>query len=282
MIRKALRYLHHLRSLQRMNLSLNRATASGSLREIHPNLPSTWEFTGFSQHGEDGIIDYLTRRLINPNRYFIEIGAANGLENNTTWLAVVRNYAGLMVDGDPENVEWCRYLLTPLNYGLQFRQMFVTRENVTELAAQARQLDPDVFSIDIDGNDYHVVDALFRTGFRPAIWVVEFNSAFGPQQRTTIPYQSDFRVTNAPSIDLYCGCSIAAWRGMMDRQGYKFVTVELCGANAFFINPEAFPDGFASQLHGVDFRTNLSHVRAYGVDWQQHFDRIKQMALIEV
>ncbi len=282
MITKGIRYLHHVRSLQRMNLSLNRAAASASLREIDPSTPATWEFTGFSQHGEDGVIDYLTRRITNPNRYFIEIGASNGLENNSTWLALARSYSGLMVDGNAQSIEWCRHLLQSINYGLQFRQMFVTRENVGELKAVASHLDPDVFSLDIDGNDYHVAEALMRSGFRPKIWVVEFNSAFGPERRLTIPYEPEFQITNAPGLDLYSGCSIAAWRALMDRERYRFVTVDQCGVNAFFIDPAAFAAPFVEDLKGSDFRSNRSHVRAYGPDWRQHFAKIEHLKVVEV
>src|SRR5262245_35672503 len=126
MIKKGLKYLFQIRDLQRLNLSLNRGAAAAALREIDPRRPETWEFAGFSQHGEDGLIDYLTRRLLKPNRYFVEIGCANGLENNSTWLGLVRGYSGLMIDGNPAEVEWCEFLLRPRNYGLQFMSLFVT------------------------------------------------------------------------------------------------------------------------------------------------------------
>ena len=282
MIQKGLRYLHHVRSLQRMNLSLNRAAASAGLREIDPRVPATWEFTGFSQHGEDGVIDYLTRKLSDPNRYFVEIGASNGLENNSTWLAVARSYSGLMVDRDAQSIWWCQHLLQSINYGLQFRQMFVTRDNLSELKKAARHLDPDVFSLDIDGNDFHVAEALMNSGFRPKVWVVEYNSAFGPERRLTIPYQAEFQVTNEPGMDLYCGCSIAAWRALMERERYRFVSVDQCGVNAFFIDPPAFSPAFVAGLEGSEFRANRSHVRAYGPDWRQHFSHIQHLPLLEV
>src|SRR5262249_55435252 len=155
---------------------------------LDPTRPNSWEFAAFSQHGEDGIIDYLTRQLRCCDGYFIEIGAGNGLENNTTWLALARTFAGLMIDGNPDDLAWCEYILRPMNYGLTFRQIFVTREDVGEVKALARQANPDLFSLDIDGNDFHIVQALFDVGFRPKIWLVEYNSAFGPAGSLTIPY----------------------------------------------------------------------------------------------
>lgn len=279
---KPIRLLQHIRSYQRLNLAMARAGASAPLRQLDPARPLTWEFCGFSQHGEDGIIDYLTRQLRQPNGYFIEIGCANGLENNSTWLALGRAYAGLMIDGNPANVDWARYLLLPLNYGLQFRSMFVTRENIAELKSEARHLDPDLFSLDIDGNDYHIAQALVAAGFRPRIWVVEYNSAFGPERSVTVPYNPSFKVSNQPGLDLYSGCSLEAWRRFMTKAGLQFVTVDSCGCNAVFIDPSHFPDGFAGRLEGSGFRDNRSHVRAYGGDWRTHYQPIAHLELLAV
>jgi hypothetical protein len=282
LLHKPARYLKQLRSLHRLNFAMTRAAATARLRELDPAKPNSWEFSGFSQHGEDGIIDYLTRRLREPRGYFIEIGAANGLENNSTWLALGRSFGGLMIDGNPQDAAWCRYILQPMNYGLTFHQMFVTRENVQSLRNLSPYADPDVFSLDIDGNDYHIAEAVFEAGFRPRIWVVEYNSAFGPTRAVTIPYRADFRMKQVPGLDLYCGCSVAAWRKLMAGHGYHFVTVDLSGTNAFFIAPESFDSRFVTQLEGLEFRENFSHLREYKTDWPRQFDLIKDQQFVEV
>lgn len=64
-------------------MSLARGAATSALRNLDMSNLSSWEFSGFSQNGEDGIIDVLTRNIVEPNRYFIEIGASDGVENNT-------------------------------------------------------------------------------------------------------------------------------------------------------------------------------------------------------
>jgi hypothetical protein len=282
MLSKPVRYLKQLRSLHRLNFAMARAAATAKLREVDPTLPGSWEFSGFSQHGEDGIIDYFTRRIRNPRGYFIEIGASNGLENNSTWLALARSFSGLMIDGNPQDLAWCEYILRPMNYGLTFQHMFVTRENVARIAEFARHKDPDVFSLDIDGNDYHVVEAVMLAGFRPRIWVVEYNSAFGPTNSITIPYRADFRIEQAYGRDLYSGCSLQAWQKLMTRNRYRFVTVDLSGTNAFFIDPEHFDSEFVAQLRGIEFRENSSHLREYGMSWEGQFDLIKNLEFLRV
>jgi hypothetical protein len=279
---KPIRYLKQLRSLHRLNFSMSRAAATAGLRQLDPALPATWEFSGFSQHGEDGIIDYLTRRLVNAQHYFIEIGCANGLENNTTWLALGRSYSGLMVDGNLEDLAWGQYIIGPMNYGLSFHHMFVTREDVGGLRDLARQRDPDLFSLDIDGNDYYIAQALLEAGFRPRIWVVEYNSAFGPNKSVTIPYRPDFRIEQTYGKDLYAGCSLEAWKRTMKRNDYTFVTVDLSGTNAFFIDPKHFDSRFISGLRGLEFRENASHFREYRMDWQGQYQLIEGMELVEI
>src|SRR5882672_476960 len=75
-------------TLLRVNIALSRAAATSAQRTIDPTNPISWEFCGFSQNQEDGIIDYLCRHLKRSNRYFVEIGSHSGIENNTMWLAV--------------------------------------------------------------------------------------------------------------------------------------------------------------------------------------------------
>jgi hypothetical protein len=282
MIDKLIRYARQVHGLQRINLSLARAAATSGLRRLDPTDPSSWEFSGFSQNGEDGILDELTRWILHPHRDFVEIGASDGLENNTTWLALGRRFGGLWIEADPAASESCQHLLGRLNYGVETRCMFVTRESVGELVHALPRPDPDVFSIDIDGNDYHVVEAIFAARIRPRIWVVEYNSAFGPERSVTIPYRADFHVARRLNENLYYGCSISAWRRLFSRAGYRFVTVESNGINAFFIDPGVFPAAFVEELRGAAYRPNTSHTREYGVDWRRQLERLEARELVEV
>jgi hypothetical protein len=52
------------------------------------------------------------------------------------------------------------------------------------------------------------------------------------------------------------------------RAGYRFVTVDSNGINAFFIDPAAFPTAFVEDLRGAAYRPNTSHTREYGLDWR--------------
>ena len=79
-----------------------------------------YKFNIYSQNGEDGIIDFLTRKIKNPNFYFIEIGSADGIENNSAWLALARKFNGLMIEGDKDTSDKAERVLSKLNGGISF------------------------------------------------------------------------------------------------------------------------------------------------------------------
>jgi hypothetical protein len=282
MLNKFLQYMKSLRSMQRVNMALARGGATSALRTLDLTDPGSWEFSGFSQNGEDGIIDVLSRRILRPNRYFIEIGASDGLENNTTWLALARRFSGIWVEGDKATSDWCRYLFTSLNYGVESVCMFVTKENAMEVTKRALFPNPDVFSLDIDGNDFHVAEAILSSGLRPRIVIVEYNSAFGPQRSVTIPYREDFRGARVHGENLYYGCSVAVWKKLFSRFGYAFVTVDTNGTNAIFVDPSEFDIGFLRDIRGKDFAENFSQLREYRMDWKGQFDLIHTRDLVRV
>ena len=282
MINKFLRYLKSLRSMQRVNMSLARGAATSALRNLDMTNPSSWEFSGFSQNGEDGIIDVLTRNIVEPNRYFIEIGASDGLENNTAWLAIARRFNGIWVEGSPGISQWCEYLFTSLNYGVEIVCMFVTKANVAELKARALHITPDVFSLDIDGIDYYVAEAVLSAGFRPRIFVVEYNSAFGPEKSITIPYRDDFRCVRVHGDNLYYGCSISGWKKLFEKFKYAFVTVDMNGVNGFFIDADAFDKRFVQGIGGVDFAENIAQLREYRTGWQGQYELVRDRTLVVI
>jgi len=267
-------YLLDLRDRQRIGIALSRGAAMMHARKIDLASPDTWEFSGFSQNGEDGILDVLRRQLRSANRYFIEIGAADGIENNTAWLAVAEKYSGIMVEGDALCASRARRMIAAYSVSVECHNLFVTRESAAQLASLALHEDPDVFSLDIDGNDYYVAQALLDAGVRPKILVVEYNAVFGPQRSATIEYRKDFDFTRAHPTQLYYGVSIAGWRSFLGKRGFRFVTVDRNGVNAFFVNPKHFDAEFLDGVRSLPFAENRHQLMKFRVPSDQQFARI--------
>lgn len=271
MIARIADYLFNLRDRQRLCIALSKGSAMMHARNVDLAQPATWEFSGFSQNGEDGIIDVLRRQLLSPNRYFVEIGAADGLENNTAWLLVAEKYSGIMIDGDDSLIRRAKRIVEPYSIGAQCDALFVTRESVEDVKKLTVCLDPDVLSLDIDGNDYYIIDSMFKIGFRPKIIVVEYNSVYGPELAVTIKYQQNFNYRTAHWTELYYGVSVAGWRKFFSAIGYQFITVERNGVNAFFVEPSQFTPEFLDGVRGLEFAGNRYQQRKFRMPDSEQF-----------
>lgn len=281
MLKKIVNYLHTSRTLARVNMALSRAQ-SGNYRNLCAKTPTSWEFCGFSQNGEDGIIDYLCQKIINPNRYFVEIGAADGLENNTAWLAIARKFSGLMIEGSPQLAARAARAIPNYNLGVKVLNCFVDKNNIQMVLKECLYQNPDLFSLDIDGVDYYILQAMLTAGFRPKIIVVEYNSAFGPDKALTVPYQEQFDYTHADPSGLYYGVSVTAWRKYLEKAGYRFVSVDSNGVNAFFIDPNCFSAEFITHLTPKFFAENFYQRQKFQGDWTKQFAQIANKPFEEI
>jgi hypothetical protein len=195
---------------------------------------------------------------------------------------VAEKYAGLMIEGDPELAKRARRSMPAYSIGAVCKQMFVTRESVPALRALSWHPDPDVFSLDIDGMDYHVAEAILDGGFRPRIFAVEYNSVFGADRSLTLAYRPDFVFGQAHPTQLYYGVSIAAWRRFFERRGYRFVTVDRNGVNAFFADPAFFPRGFLDGVRGLPWAENLYQYRKFQRPSEEQFKLIADQPFLSV
>ena len=142
--------------------------------------------------------------------------------------------------------------------------------------------DPDIFSLDIDGNDYYIAQAILDAGLRPKIFVVEYNSVYGREKSLTIKYQEDFVFTKAHPTQLYYGVSIAGWRKFFQSSGYRFVTVDRNGVNAFFVDPQCFEEQFLSSIGGLDYAENRFQYRKFRQPSEDQFSLISDQQFISI
>jgi hypothetical protein len=280
LLRPASHYTGTYAYMTQMEVALARGALNAMTRRLDPSRPSTWEFSAFSQNGEDGVIDYLMSLIDQPNRSFLEIGASDGLENNSGYLAFAKKYSGVMVEGDKFKSDCARALLTPLNGAVEYLNLFVEPADAGTLIKRCLYPNPDLFSLDIDGVDYHVAYAFLAAGFRPKIVCVEYNSAFGPSRALTIPYVAGFRNSTGDDQLLYYGVSIGAWRALFEQYGYRFVTVETHGVNAFFVDPKAvrLPDGIVA----LEFAENVIQLQRVRLGWTKQFELVQHLPFIDL
>jgi hypothetical protein len=202
---------------------------------------SETEFSVFSQFGEDGIIQYLLKVIPIENKTFIEFGVEDFFESNCRFLMMKDNWQGFVVDGSKTNISRLRKSYFYWMYDLQAKQSFITKENInTVLGESGFDSDLGILSIDIDGVDYFVWDAI--NYYKPRILIMEYNANFGAERKITVPYRADFQRTKAHSSNLLWGSSLSALEALSRKKGYGLVGVNSSGNNAFFIREDLITD----------------------------------------
>lgn len=224
-------------------IELNRVLAGTMLARQLPARASSLrevEFRVFSQFGDDGIIQYLLQHVDAPES-FIEFGVETYRESNTRFLLVKDNWRGLVIDGSEANVASITTMAEHWRHDLTAVASFITRDNINDLFASAGFTgEVGLLSIDIDGNDYWVWEAIEVVS--PVVVVAEYNSVFGPEAKVTVPYAADFTRRAAHHSHLFFGASLGALCDLAERKGYAFVGSNSNGNNAYFVRLDQLGD----------------------------------------
>ncbi|HEY0394291.1 MAG TPA: hypothetical protein VGD01_07320 [Candidatus Elarobacter sp.] len=196
----------------------------------------------FSQGDEDGIIHEIFARIGTTNRRFLEIGAGDGLENNTAYL-LASGWSGTWIEADPARIRDILANAAPAiaEERLAVVGAAVTPENADDLIRDSGLGgEIDLLSLDIDGNDYHVLERL--DAVRPRAVVLEYNASYRPPVRWIMRYDPSHRWDGT----IHYGASLAAYEDLMRERGYLLVGCGLTGVNAFFVRADLAGDAFAS------------------------------------
>lgn len=209
-------------------------------RQIEGATPATLhdaEFRVFSQHGEDGAIAEILRRVDWRSESFVEIGVESYEEANTRFLLTTRNWRGLLVEADAAQADHIRRSPWFWRHDLTVLQEWVTPENVDALVRDAGfGGELGLLSIDVDGVDWWLWNALECA--RPAVVIIEYNWRFGADAAVTVPCDPTFDRRRAHHSLCYYGASLEALCRLGRRKGYVLVGCESHGVNALFVRAD--------------------------------------------
>lgn len=172
----------------------------------------------YSQYGEELIISEIFRNIGVKSKYFVDFGAGDGLHLSNTRHLLEDGWNGLMMDGDPKG-------------STIVHEEFITRDNIEQLFEKYRVPSCfDLLSIDMDGNDYWVLERILDI-YSPRVIVAEFNG--------TIPYGVDkvmkYNYLHQWNNDDYYGASFTALKRLGEQHGY--VTIyQLATTNIFMVH----------------------------------------------
>lgn len=166
----------------------------------------------YSQFGEDGLIAATLKRIGEKTRRCFEVGAGDGESLSNTKLLRDAGWAAVLVDSDssPSYVEKLNAFASDRVRVLHDK---VTPDNVNELFTG----EFDFGVIDIDGQDYHVWEAMTC---HPPVMLVEFEPS---NEKEFVPNLGDGGQATLPPI-----------RKLGESKGYDLIATTYC--NGLFLD----------------------------------------------
>jgi len=153
----------------------------------------------FSQSNEDEIIADIFSKIGVTNKCFVEFGCGDGRQNNTIAL-LHQGWSGIWLEPHKRRCNSARERFA--NFPVDIRRRIVTPGNVNKIVK-----DPlDLLSIDIDGNDYAVWEAVKA---KPRVVCIEYDAINGSTCEEII--------------------------GLGKAKGYRFERCSASDVNAFFV-----------------------------------------------
>jgi hypothetical protein len=219
-----------------------------TLQSSHPNPLNKFGKKCFSQTDEDGITLEILKRIKQlDDGAYAEFGVGDGTENNTLILAAL-GWKGFWVGGEKLKID----IGKACHKRFAYLRDWITLENILDLTkkgcAEIDSVGLDVVSLDLDGNDIYFVEELLGNGFKPKLFIVEYNAKFPPPVEFEIAYDPK----HIWRSDDYYGASLASFNSLFNNFGYKLVCCNShTGVNAFFVD-SSFSEFFSDVPNDID------------------------------
>jgi hypothetical protein len=224
-------------------------------REPLPSFEAA-SFRAYSQNGEDGVLHLVFSLIKTTNKRCVEICAGDGIECNTANLIINDNWNGLLVDGSDQNVRRGQEFYSTLRetrfWPPKFVQGWITTDSVNSVIREnGFQGEIDLLSLDIDGNDYWIWEAI--DSIEPRVVILEYQKAWGTES-VTQRYDPNYvwpgleEMVGARGL---AGASLPAFVKLGRKKGYRLVGSHFC-LNAVFlrngVGEELFPEVSAAEI----------------------------------
>ncbi|MGH9931265.1 MAG: hypothetical protein ACREA9_18820 [Pyrinomonadaceae bacterium] len=192
----------------------------------------------FSHANEQRILAKYMEQLLPKGwpRTVVDIGAGNGVRWSNSYALLLAGWKALGIEADPQ-----KYALLAKVYS-KFPEAHASNSlaDPTNISSLLRDFDIEenfgVLCLDIDGNDYWVLEAIL-TNFRPSLVVTEINENIPPPLRFVVKFDPDFQLRYH-----FYGYSIAALEDLCEKHDYGILELEY--NNAFLAPRELGASGF--------------------------------------
>ena len=217
----------------------------------------------FSHANEQQILAKYIDELLPKNqpRTVVDLGAGNGVRWSNSFALVLAGWKAIGVEADEKKHALLAraYRKSPNAQPIQAK---VDPENVLALFNEFN-VEPNfgVLCLDIDGNDYWVLDAILAN-FRPGLVVTEINENIPPPLRFVVKFDPEFQLRYH-----FYGYSISALEDLCEKHGYGILELEYnnaflapseLGAGRFRSAETAYRQGYLNRQNRKErFASNL-------------------------
>ena len=148
------------------------------------------------------------------------------------------NWSGFVMDGSEEAMNSLEKQNWYWRYHLTHKTVFINKDNINGLLESTGFSNIGILHIDLDGNDYHILEEINLSELNPSIIIIEYNSVFGRRRKITVPYDPHFVRTKAHFSNLFWGASLSALVDVAMKKGYSLVGCNLTGNNSYFVRKD--------------------------------------------
>lgn len=191
----------------------------------------------FSQFGEDGIIEKIFEIVKPEFKTCIEFGAWDGLYlSNTANLWKNKNWKAVLIESDKDKFN----LIKSNDNIIAINKKVDNDKNSLDNILEEHNIEKDIdfLSIDIDGNEYYIIESL---KFKPKVICVEYNP--------TIPYWIDIKQNFDDNNPM--GSSPLTLSNLLNSMNYFLVAAT--DVNMFFVDSK-YKKSF------LKYNTNISEI----------------------
>ena len=234
-IRKVLNklFLRHFDDIKIQKGQIFEKTLVSDLKNIK-SLNQTY-FKVFSQDVEDGIIQYLLKSLDIKNVKFVEIGTQDYSESNTRYIFETMRCNGLIIDPTPNLEKKISSIMRTWKNNLKIYNKHINSNNISNILTDLGfDKELDIFSIDIDGIDFWVLEKL--NPYISKIVIAEYNPYFGPNLEISAPNIDAFDRFKYHYTGFCWGASLKALVNLMRKKNFTFIGTNRLNCNAFFVS----------------------------------------------
>ncbi len=212
---------------------------------------SDFSYNKYSQYGEDGIIEKVFEIIGTDSKICLEVGAGDGPGgSNIAHLWKDLGWRAILLEADPERLKTLEPSIDGYS-NVQLVKSYIEKdeslgETIDSIIEMLGVDKLDLLSLDIDGNDYHIFEAL---KIRPRVIIIEFNH--------TIPYYRDVCQQYADH-SWNVGSSVAALKRLGKQKGYELVAIT--DVNAIFVD-NVYSDKFSEYEKSLEKLFNTKYLK---------------------